>query len=128
MRLDTAIRAEALVAALNLPGTAHGQVMAILTKQEIKPFELIDLRVSVSADEAYDAVEAAGLLPEPENEVEPEDLIDGLKAALAGDRTMAVRLLSRAVSTSPDLQSRVEDLLYARAPRDPNQPALALVA
>lgn len=127
MRFDVTISASELLDAL---GTSDEFAAQILDTMGLRPSEMLDLKVDVDRDEAFDAVEAEGMIPEPDLEelLEFEDLVEAVTASLKGDRTSAIHLFGRAFESMPQARRRIEELFYARSAPGAGQPLLPLTA
>lgn len=131
MKLTAFMDASAIVDVLGLTGAHTADVLAILEREDIRKDERIEFDVEVDPDEAYEKLDAEDRLPTStiestiEDAIDVDDLIDGLKAALAGDRHLAMTLFGRAFNDDSDVTRRIEESLRG-VPRD--HPTLPLLA
>jgi len=116
MKLTAMTTPAAIIDALGLSTEGEQKLRDILDAEEVKLGERIEFDVEVDADEAFDKLEAAGAIPSSElsDLLEIDELVDAVRAALDGDRHMALLLFTRAIGGDSDAARRIEDVIRGR--------------
>jgi hypothetical protein len=126
MRLSTSLTAGTLVAKLELPAAVEAALWALIGEYWERGEE-IEFEADVDDDEAYDALDQRGKLPEPptiDEMLDGDELVEAVKPLLDGDIPTAIILFGRLLGTDTDPQRRLEQMLYARR-RKAEAPATA---
>jgi hypothetical protein len=130
MKFATSLPIGEFLDKLELPTELRGNVARMISEYWSKG-DPVAFKIDIDENEAFAAVEDAGMLPETDLDdlTETDDLIDGVKAVLDGDLTLALALLGRVLDSAPQAKVRLEQLIYAHrrkaAAGSPSTSALA---
>lgn len=125
MRIEVTVRVDDVLAKLQPLAKAHNVERLSSLGRIVSEFEIkADIDEEGLASGGY--VNAEQYREHICDDLAPNinDLRDGLRALINGDRTMAATLLHRAFDEWEDAKSTVEDVLLSRTVHDSRQPLL----
>jgi hypothetical protein len=133
MKLETSLPIGKFLDLLELPAELRADVARMIRDYWSKG-EHVEFKVDIDSAEAFAAVEKAGMIPEPSEPdidelIEADDLVDGIKALLAGDLPLATIMFARALGADNATTRAVEDAIRAHGRKlGAATPAAALAA